>query len=79
MAKVLSVVCELHPRQQHAAVCTLKDRIDNLLPFVEALQEKDIDFDLEWPTEKTERQRLQASYAPVKRKFAQAMSISSAG
>jgi DNA-directed RNA polymerase specialized sigma24 family protein len=79
MAIVLGVVCELRPRQQQATVCTLKDRIDNLIPLVDALREKNIETDLEWPAEKTDKQRLYASYAPVRRKLAQAMSISSVG
>ena len=70
MDELMDVVSELRPRQMHSTICTLKDRVDDLIQFVDALQEKGIDSELQWPLGKTERQRLQASYSPAKRKVA---------
>ena len=75
MGELVNVVSELRPRQMHSTICTLKDRVDDLLQFVDALQEKGIESDLQWPLETTERQRLQASYSPAKRKVASSMSV----
>ena len=70
MDELVDVVSELRPRQMHSTICTLKDRVDDLLQFVDALQEKGIESELQWPLGTTERQRLQASYSPAKRKVA---------
>ena len=70
MGELVDVVSELRPRQMHSTICTLKDRVDDLLQFVDALQEKGIESELQWPLGTTERQRLQASYSPAKRKVA---------
>ena len=70
MGELVDVVSELRPRQMHSTICTLKDRVDDLIQFVDALQEKGIESELQWPLGTTERQRLQASYSPAKRKVA---------
>ncbi len=70
MGELVDVVSELRPRQMHSTICTLKDRVDDLIQFVDALQEKGIETELQWPLGTTERQRLQASYSPAKRKVA---------
>jgi len=70
MGELVDVVSELRPRQVHSTICTLKDRVDDLIQFVDALQEKGIEAELQWPLGTTERQRLQASYSPAKRKVA---------
>ena len=75
MGELVNVVSELHPRQRYSAICTLKDRVDDLLQFVDALQEKGIESDLQWPLETIERQRLQASYSPAKRKVASSIGV----
>jgi RNA polymerase sigma factor (sigma-70 family) len=75
MGGLVSVVSELHPRQRHSAICTLKDRVDDLLQLVDALQEKGIESGMQWPVEATERQRLQASYSPAKRRVASSMGV----
>jgi DNA-directed RNA polymerase specialized sigma24 family protein len=70
MGELVDVVSELRPRQMHSTICALKDRVDDLIQFVDALQEKGIETELQWPLGTTERQRLQASYSPAKRKVA---------
>ena len=70
MGELVDVVSELRPRQMHSTICTLKDRVDDLIQLVDALQEKGIESELQWPLGTTERQRLQASYSPAKRKVA---------
>ena len=70
MDELVDVVSELRPRQMHSTICTLKDRVDDLIQFIDALQEKGIESKLQWPLGTTERQRLQASYSPSKRKVA---------
>ena len=76
MEELMEVLSDFHPRQMYATVCTLRDRVDDLIQLVDALQENGIDSNLQWPQEKPEKQRLQASYAPAKRKIAQGMNIS---
>jgi RNA polymerase sigma factor (sigma-70 family) len=75
MGELVNVVSELRPRQMHSTICTLKDRVDDLLQFVDALQEKGIESDLQWPLGTTDRQRLQASYSPAKRKVASSIGV----
>ena len=75
MGELVAVVSELRPRQMHSTICTLKDRVDDLIQFTDALRENGIDSELEWPLEKAERQRLQASYSPAKRKLASNMAV----
>ncbi len=57
---LLEAVADLHPRQQQASVCTLRDRVDDLLGFVDALQAKGIESEVQWPEDKVDHQRLQA-------------------
>ncbi len=75
MKKLVGAVAELPPRQKQSAVCALKERVDDLLQFVEALQENAIDSELDWPMEKVERQRLQASFSHARRSIAHNMHI----
>jgi DNA-directed RNA polymerase specialized sigma24 family protein len=75
MKKLVGAVTELPPRQQHSAVTTLKERIDDLLLFVDVLQENNINGDLERPIERVERQRLQASFSHAQRHIAHIMNI----
>ena len=70
LSELVDVVSELRPRQMHSTICTLKDRVDDLFQFVDALKEKGIESELQWPFGTIERQRLQASYSPAKRKVA---------
>ncbi len=75
---LLEAVADLHPRQQQASVCTLRDRVDDLLGFVDALQAKSIESELQWPEDRVDHQRLQASYAHARRNIASHMQVKSA-
>ncbi len=75
MDKLMGAVTELPPRQQLATVTTLLGRVDDLLQFIEILQENNIDGELAWPVERIERQRLQASFPHARRNIAHAMNI----
>src|SRR2546421_7058848 len=75
MDKLMGTVTELPPRQQLATVTTLWGRVDDLLQFIGALQENNIDSEVEWPTDRIERQRLQASFPHARRTIAHAMNI----
>jgi DNA-directed RNA polymerase specialized sigma24 family protein len=75
MKELMNAVSLLSYCQKWVVVCKLKDRVDDLLQFIGALQEHNIDEELEWPVEKVEKQRLYASYSPARRKVARTMSI----
>jgi DNA-directed RNA polymerase specialized sigma24 family protein len=76
MQELVGAISAFHLCQRQAAVCTLRDRVDDLVQFVDALQTNGIDTELQWPQARSDRQRLQASYSPAKHKIAQCMSIS---
>jgi DNA-directed RNA polymerase specialized sigma24 family protein len=76
MAEAATIVSRLPPRQQRATICSLKDRVDDLLHFVEALSRHEIDVEVEqWPAEKDDLQRLKASVSPARQKIAQFMDV----
>lgn len=75
MAELMHALHNLHARQQESAVCHLWKRVDDVLSLLEALQKKGITCASEWPTEPTEKQRLQASYSPAKRNLARHMGV----
>ncbi len=62
--------------QMRVAVCFIRERMDDPLSLASAFRRHDMDIStLQWPTEPKERQRLQASYAPVRKKLALALGI----
>ena len=64
------VIQKLPPRQQRAMICTLKDRIDDALPLLQALMDCEIDINnISWPEEKEDAQRLKASLSAVRKKL----------
>ncbi len=75
MRGLVSAVAELSPRQQHAAVCVLRERVDDLEQFVDDLEAEGVDSQWQWPLDKTERQRLRASFVHARRNIAQHMDI----
>jgi hypothetical protein len=75
MKKLMEAVTDLPPRQKISTVATLKKRVDDLLQFVTVLQENNIDSESEWPIERVERQRLQASFPHARRSIAHTMNI----
>ena len=75
MQEIVTAIATFHPRQRRATICTLRDRVDDLLQFVDALSTSGIDSEAQWPAPQPDRQRLQASYAPARRKIAQRMGV----
>jgi DNA-directed RNA polymerase specialized sigma24 family protein len=75
MKKLMEAVTDLPPRQKISTVATLKRRVDDLLQFITVLQENNLDSGLEWPIERVERQRLQASFPHARRSIAHTMNI----
>ena len=73
MKKLVKAISTFPPHQRYATICTLRDRVDDLIQFTDALQKVGIDSELEWPSGKIERQRLQASYASARKRIAEMM------
>jgi RNA polymerase sigma factor (sigma-70 family) len=64
------IIQKLPPRQQRAMICALKDRIDDTLPLLKALMDREIDIgNMNWPEEKEDVQRLRASLSAVRKKL----------
>jgi DNA-directed RNA polymerase specialized sigma24 family protein len=62
--------------QMRVAICSIRDRMDDPLSLTTAFGRHNLDISaLQWPTDPKEKQRLQASYAPVRKKLAQVMGI----
>jgi RNA polymerase sigma factor (sigma-70 family) len=72
--EVVTAILELPRRQQHVMVCSLRDRVDDLLPLVDAFQERERDIDeWQWPKDKGEKQLLRASLSYARQNVAQYM------
>jgi hypothetical protein len=71
-------MADLHLRQRQANVCTLREHVDDLLGFVDALQAKGIESEWQWPEDKVDHLRLQASYAHARRNIASHMHVEGA-
>lgn len=70
IALAAEAIQRLPPRQQRAMICSLKDRIDDSLPLLEALTERKIDIgDMSWPEEEEDVIRLKASLSVVRKKL----------
>ncbi|MBV9229748.1 MAG: hypothetical protein JOZ18_10580 [Chloroflexi bacterium] len=75
MEEVVEAMGILPARQRTAVACRLWERLDNLIPFVDALSAHELDVDVLWPDDRVDKQRLQASYAPARFRMAQHMHI----
>lgn len=76
MTEAVEAVLKLPPRQQHAMICSLKDRIDDVLPLIDALRNHSINIEeLNWPEEKDELRRLRASLSIARKKLQSLMRI----
>jgi hypothetical protein len=70
MTETVEAVLKLPPRQQHAMICSLKERSDDVLPLINALRNHAINIEeLNCPEEKDELQRLRASLSVARRKL----------
>ncbi|MEO6890190.1 MAG: sigma-70 family RNA polymerase sigma factor [Ktedonobacteraceae bacterium] len=69
-----AIETELPPRQKHAMICSLCDRVDDLLTLVAAFQERPEDIArAAWPQQREAEQRLKASLSPARQKIADYM------
>lgn len=71
--QLVNAVAELPPRQQSAAVSTLKTRLDDWQRMAAALEACGINAAVEWPDDPEEKRRLQASFSPARRNIARRM------
>jgi RNA polymerase sigma factor (sigma-70 family) len=70
MTETVEAVRKLPPRQQYAMICSLKDKLDDVLPFIDALRNHSIDVEaVNWPEEKRELQSLRASLSIARKKL----------
>lgn len=65
--QVADAIAELHSRQQNAAICTLKARVDEWSRMAAALEARGVSADLEWPDDPAEKKCLQASFSAARR------------
>lgn len=71
MREVASAVMKLPERQQHAMICTLRDRVDDLLLLMDAFGQHGYDLgQWQWPRMKREKVLLQASLSYARHNIA---------
>lgn len=71
--QVADAIAGLSPRQQDAAICTLKDRAYEWSRMAAALEVRGINANMEWPPDPDEKRCLQASFSPAKLRIARSM------
>jgi hypothetical protein len=70
LTQTVDEVLALPPCQQRAVICSLKDRIDNVLLLIETFGEHQVDIEqVSWPEERDERQKCRASLAVARKKL----------
>ncbi len=70
MLQITKIVKTLPPRQQHVIICLLKDRVDDLLPMIDAFAQHDINIEtIQWPTEESDIHKLKASLSAARKKL----------
>jgi DNA-directed RNA polymerase specialized sigma24 family protein len=70
MTEAVEAVVKLPPRQQQAMICSLIDKIDDVLPLIDTLRNHAINIEeVNWPEESDELQRLQASLSIARKKL----------
>jgi hypothetical protein len=62
-------------RQQQAAICHLKEKWDDFPRLAAALKNRNVDIEVKYPENSYERQKLQSSYSPAKRKLAEKLGV----
>ncbi len=73
---IVRTIMALPKVQMRVAVCFIRDRMDDPLSLIDAFRQHNLDISmLQWPTDPKEKQCLQASYTPVRKKLAQALGI----
>ena len=75
IAVVADAIAEMRIHQQQAAICRLKEKMDDFPRLAAALKRRSIDSEVEYSKESAARQKLQASYPPAKRKLATRLGV----
>ncbi|HEV2661829.1 MAG TPA: hypothetical protein VGU68_14570 [Ktedonobacteraceae bacterium] len=76
METIVRAILVMPKVQMRVAVCFIRERMDDPLSLAAAFRQHNLDIStLQWPTDPKERQRLQASYAPVRKKLALALGV----
>jgi DNA-directed RNA polymerase specialized sigma24 family protein len=71
LEKTVPLVLRLPPRQRLAMMCSLKDRVDDLVQLVDSFKAHQTDIEkLSWPAEHYDRRVLQASLVVARRALA---------
>jgi RNA polymerase sigma factor (sigma-70 family) len=70
MQQIVTALLGLPPRQLQAMTCALKDRLDDILPIIDALEKSGIDVDeINWPKRKDESRCLRVSLSIARKKL----------
>ena len=76
MALAAQAISHLSPRQKHAMICLLKERIDNRIQLVEAFERHKVNIeDFAWPDNEADEIRLKASIYAARYNIAQRIGI----
>ena len=76
MALATQAIAHLSPRQKHAMICLLKERIDNRIQLVEAFERQKVNIDdFTWPDNEVDEIRLKASIYAARHNIAQRIGI----
>jgi Sigma-70 region 2 len=74
LEKTIQLVLRLPPRQRLAMMCSLKERVDDLVQLIDGFRAYQTDIEaLDWPEEQADRRVLQASLAVARRMLAKQM------
>jgi DNA-directed RNA polymerase specialized sigma24 family protein len=72
--EIVDAVLQLPDRQQHAIICTLRDRVDDVDALAQAFKERKADIECwQWPQSHTEKLLLRASIAYARHKIGMSM------
>ncbi len=76
MALAAQAIAHLSPRQKHAMICLLKERIDNRIQLVEAFERQKVNIDdFVWPDDEANELRLKAAIYAARHNIAQRIGI----
>ncbi len=78
MGEIVDAVLELPRRQQHVMICTMRDRVDDPVPLINALERRQQDIHAwQWPQKKQDKQLLMASLSYARRNLAASLASAS--
>jgi len=76
LKKLIDAVLTLPPRQKHVEICSLKEKVDDVIHLLEAFRDREVEVgSVQWPADEADRVRLKASKSPAQRKVAEHMGI----